>query len=203
MMHVSLDALTTHIVDGTALTALEQEHLAGCRQCRGEFETLSSLVGELALAKQSRVDVDRLAAYDALYRHVVEPQSGRLHRILATLQASLAWDGRLHTAHAVRSGASATYRLLYKSDWADVELLIDSAPGTARLQGELLPLDGTESASALIELVPKGSDVKPRTVTESDADGRFQLDRISAGSYRLSITPTSGPFLEIDPLNIS
>lgn len=201
MNHLTQDQLIAYLVDGQALTAGNQTHLAQCADCRAKADDLRVLARELSVARLSTVAPEQRARYLALFDQIQRTQSSTLPELWHRLVATLAWDSRQQPAFSgVRGGATA-YRLLFTSPMAEVELLVEPA-ATHRIEGELMSADGAGMAPpALIQMVDQAGVVQFETT--SDVHGRFHLASVTPATYGLLITPAQGPELAIDDLDLS
>jgi hypothetical protein len=118
------------------------------------------------------------------------------------LTALLAWDSRQQPAlQGVRSaGASNAFRLLYATEQAEVEILVEPEGHLFRTQGEIVTLDDLAMTPALIQWFDAGGTI--RYETESDPSGLFSLRNIVPGTYRLSIVSAASDIIEIEALEI-
>ncbi|MBV7337282.1 hypothetical protein KFU94_55440 [Chloroflexi bacterium TSY] len=232
MSELTIDRLFEYVFDDVALTADEQSLLARDHALRGELAQIRGLASELAIARASLPRTEIIERYTDLFQHVThsvketEPPVhesidlvGRVRRgmsnLLSSLQAQLTLDSRQGLALAgVRSTAASSYRLLYTTPEADIELLVDTSGNGRRLTGELLPLQ--ENAISILPALLHLSSIDDSdnassdslndtlvTQTTTDANGRFRLTGIKPGNYSLVLTPPEGDLIEIEPLEIT
>ena len=201
MTHLTADQLYAIVFDQAAPDTAIADHLALCPACRTELDQLRQMAGDLAVARLSEPSPAALQRYAALFAQV-QQRGSRLGEFWQTLRATLAWDSRQQPAtQGVRSGAAAGYRLLYTTPRAEVELMVEPGQHSGVLEGDIIELSAGEGATpALVQLL---DDTKVAThETEAGADGRFRLENVQPGIYRLLITPVTGAAVEIDPLEI-
>lgn len=207
MTHLDPELLYSAAIDAAPLTAEAAEHLASCATCRAAVAELQTLARDLAVIRASEPSPAALERYYAVYIHVQQQPSG-LGAIWQNLKAMLVWDSRQEPAlQGVRSAAagSPSFRLLYATDQAEIEMLVEPEGEVFRTQGEIIPQDDEETASsavapALIQWIDRDGLV--RYETESDARGLFSQRNIAPGTYRLSIVSAVSPIIEIEALEI-
>jgi hypothetical protein len=206
MTHLDPGLLYTAAIEAQPLTGEDAAHLAGCATCRDKLAEIELLMGDIAIMRRSAPSAVALERYYAAFAHV-EQQPAGLQAIWQSLKAMLVWDSRQEPAlQGVRSGAtSASFRLLYATDRAEVEMLVEPEGRFFRTQGEIIAQDDEETAGglaapALIQWIDKDGSI--RYETESDARGLFSLRNIMPGTYRLSIFSPVSPMLEIEALEI-
>lgn len=202
MEHLQDEQLVSMIFDSATLPPTAMAHLDGCAACQAQADGLRRMAAEMAIARQSIVAPGAMARYFALFEQVERTGHSLGSRLGAWLAAVLTWDSRSTALAArVRSGGTAAYRLLYAAGDVEVELMVEPGNGARRVEGEVI---GPQTASgvALIELAHVAA-AEPVTVVESEPSGRFRLERVLPGAYRMTITPGQGPVVEIDTLDIS
>lgn len=201
MSHLSPEQLYSAAIDHLPLSADAKQHLAQCAACRSEYEELSILARELAVARASYVAPAILQEYAALFTRI-EQQPGQLATWWRSLQAVLAWDSRQQPAlMGIRSaGTAMTYRLLYTSEPAEIELMVESDGRQCTIQGEIVPNEGLRLTPALLQWF--AADGTPRYETESSS-GHFALPSVTPGLYRLRTEFASGDSIEIEALEIT
>ncbi|HXF61643.1 MAG TPA: hypothetical protein VNK95_08500 [Caldilineaceae bacterium] len=194
--------LYNHLLDGVPLPEDAAAHLAGCPPCRERLARLEQLMTELAVARRSRPSPATEARYAALFAQVAQRPAGVASELAAWVKGVLAWDSRRQPLLAGVRGAGA-YRLLYTAGEAEVELLVEPVGSGRRLIGEFYR--DNEGAVVLVELAPLTAPPSPYPVNtvESNSDGRFILDRVPPGQYRLIMTPFDGPIIEIEPVELT
>jgi len=200
--HPSDDLLYDYVLDGDPLPESAAAHIEGCPRCRERLARLEQLKTELAIARLSRPSPTTEARYDALFAHVAQRPAGVVSELAAWVKGMLAWDSRHRPLPAGVRGASP-YRLLYTAGDAEVELLVEPVGSGRRLIGELYRSD--EGTVALVELAPLTAPPLPYpgNVVESNHEGRFILDRVPPGQYRLIMTPLDGPIIEVEPVELT
>jgi len=202
MMHTAEEAFYQWVFDGLTPNAVEQEHLAACVTCRTQLAAVQRLADELQIAQVSEPSTAALVRYSQLYAHVTQAPA-LVERLAQFITATLQWDGRRQPAwQGVRNTRVASYRLLYATDQAEIELLVVPSEGAFSIEGEIIPVH--ESAAILpvrceLQSVSSGETV---TVTESQANGRFRLNHIQAAHYRMFFTLQRGPAIIIDDLEL-
>lgn len=204
MTHLTPDHLLNHLLDQHALSQEHLSHLANCEICQAQLASLATLTGELTVARSADVDDQILARYDALFDQVVQPPT-LLQRMASLLRGELLWDSRLQPGlQGVRAaGQPTTYRLLYATEVAEIELLVEPTGPDRRLEGDLLPLDtGGLELPALVQMV-RNTDLSLVAEQEITAQGRFSLENILPAAYSLTLTPRLGPALTIPEIEIT
>jgi hypothetical protein len=201
-LHLNDILLTDHVFDGVPLPGAEAVHLEQCPVCRARLVEFTLLSQEMELARRSQPSPAALARYAALFSHVQQRPS-RLHSALQWLQARLMVDTRSELAlQGVRSAAAASYRLLYDTPAAEIDLLVEGSGATRRLQGEVVSTEDSSAVlPALIQLI--ASQTQQALESETGDQGRFTLTNIAPGRYTLLVTPASGDAFRIDDLEIS
>jgi hypothetical protein len=208
MKHLSVDQLFAIALDQAAGDAETATHLALCPTCAAELAHLTTLAGELALARRSQPAAEAMQRYAALFAQV-QKRPTSLVSLWQTVRAALIWDGRMQWGvQGIRSAAPARYRLLYQCAAAEVELLVEpmSAPGLAqpggrrRLEGEIAGTGQAAATPALVQLVDAAGVAAAET--EADPDGRFHFADVIPGSYRLLITLPEELTIESEPLEL-
>ena len=207
MTHLPPHLLYYHAFDAAPLASEAEQHLAACAACRDALADLQTLAHELAVLRASQPSAAAMDRYYAAQAHI-QRQPSRLVAAWRSITAILAWDSRLQPAlQGVRSGAGNTgYRLLYATQGAEVELLIEPEGRAFRTQGEIIAsgesaADDASLTPALIQWIDPQGDV--RYETESDASGLFSLRNIAPGTYRLSIVSAASDTIEIEALEIT
>lgn len=202
MSHLAADVLYAAVFDRISLDAEAALHLAQCAECRRAQAELAELAGDLALGRAVSVTAVTAERYAALFSEV-QQSPGRLTSLWRNFTAHLAWDSRRQPSlQGVRSAAGAAgYRMLYSSDVADVELLVESDGRLLRMQGEWVARDDARQSQALVQWF--AADGALLHETESGNDGQFALRSLQPGIYRLSILSAAGDNVEIEALEIS
>lgn len=207
MTHLPPHLLYNHAFEATPLASEAEQHLAACAACHDALADLQTLAHELYVMRASQPSAAALNSYYAAQAQIQQRPS-RLVAAWRSISAMLAWDSRMQPAlQGVRSGAGNTgYRLLYATEEAEVELLIEPEGRAFRTQGEIIASGEPETAGAaltpaLIQWIDPQGDV--RYETESDASGLFSLRNIAPGTYRLSIVSAASDTIEIEALEIA
>lgn len=210
MEHLQEARMVEAIWDGDALTAEERDHLRLCDECQRNFAAFTQINVEIEVARKSELLPEAEARYISLF---AQRGGARQERsALRTLIGSIAewvitlplWDSRQQAlAMGVRTAHSETYRLLFGVDHTEVELMVEPQHGLLRVIGEIMHEDADGSNGlALIELMAV-KDAQVAIETESDGNGRFQLERVVPGTYRLTIIPRHSRTLVIEPLGLT
>lgn len=201
MDHLTDTQLIGHIFDGFALSASGAAHLVACKLCRTQLQTLKLLECELAIAHQSQPVSESLSAYYQLFCHVQQAPS-RLANLVQTVRAGLAWDSRQLSAwQGVRTATTNIYRQLYTTERAEIELMVATRGHQRDLEGDIIPVDTDKFLTpALIQLQPYAASTLYET--QSDAQGRFCMLKVTPGHYQMGITLLNGLGLTIDGLEI-
>lgn len=202
MAHLNEEIFYAWVFDGSTPNAAESSHLAECPTCQGQLATIQQLAGALNVAKASEPSPAALARYAQLYTQVQQAPSFT-QRLSEFIVAQLQWDGRRQPAwQGVRNTQVASYRLLYATAEAEIELLVAPREGRFQIEGEVVPLaDGATLLPARCEL-HASSNAELIDTTACAADGRFHLAQVPSGQYRLAFIPDSGPTLVIDQLEL-
>lgn len=200
MRHLADDRIDVLAADADAATPAEVEHLTTCAECHTKLTELRALLDDLHLYAQATPAPATLARYHAL-ADALEPAPSKLSALWQSVTAALAWDSRRQTAGAVRSGALSDYRLLYTTPLVDIELMVSPVNAGRRIEGEFIPQEQAASPLAMIELEPVDAE-NGHTVT-TRADGRFRLDAVAPGTYRMTVVPAHGQLHVIEQLEIS
>jgi hypothetical protein len=210
MEHLAEERMMGNIWDGAALTPGEHDHLRLCASCQSHFAALAQLRDDFEIARRSQVPPEVEERYFAVFAQARQDGAGR--SFLGDLIGNLAewvtalplWDSRDQMLTAgVRNGNRSSYRVLYGTDTTEIELMIEPQNGLLRVVGELMTetTDG-KSGLALIELMA-AENSRVALETESDSNGRFQLESVPPGNYALIITPRYSPVMVIKPLELT
>lgn len=198
MNHLSEARLYELHLDSMPLSAVESEHLAGCEACAARSAQVASLARSFALVRRSRLAREAYPRLYALYDQVQSRSLGR--RLGAWVSARLTLDTRTASAAAGLRGAAGAYRLLYSTDAADVELMVERAQGALRVEGEVLPLRAEhETLPVLVQLESAAGIVAEM---ETNSEGRFALEKVAPGSYRLWLAFAGAGDVIIEELEI-
>ncbi len=197
------------------LSAIESAHLAACTLCQTQLAKVQLLSRELAVAKWSEPSTAAKERYAALFEtartNTATPLTAInswLGALAETVKASVMWNGRDQLlAQGVRNASTASYRLLYSTEQAEIELLIEPVAGHFKVEGELLPMQQEgQILPVLLELyegplsAPAGSAIFSG---ESDDEGRFHIPPMPAGAYSLCLVPPQGAIIVVDPLELA
>ncbi|HRW07439.1 MAG TPA: hypothetical protein P5121_20190 [Caldilineaceae bacterium] len=212
--HLAEDLLQTVALGELVLSTAERAHLDQCVSCRQRWAAIELLQEELAVARLSAPSATAHERYLALFReadvNATDPLTtfaGYLGHLADAVVAAVMWNGRERLAlQGVRNMATTSYRMLYSTEQAEIELLIEPAAGNFSIEGEVLPLGKEVLFPVLVEVHERHTNTAyytPRFSTESDDDGRFHIPPMPAGAYALYLAPTSGTALMIDPLELA
>lgn len=202
MAHVQMDRILGYVFDGLALSDAEQAHVIDCSDCLAQLRGAELLAGELAVARQSSVSVEARARYQALFAAVDQQASSTLDRLGEWLRAVLTWDSRQQPlAAGVRSAGSSNFRLLYAAGEWEVEMLVEPVNGGRRVVGEIAGADALDGP-ALVEIAALDA-TGPELAIVTDEDGRFRVERLAPGRYRMALTLSQGPILELPDLDLA
>lgn len=202
MAHLNEEVFYAWVFGGSTPSVAERSHLAECILCQGQLAAIQQLASELTVAKASEPSPAALARYLQLYAQVQQAPS-LPQRLAEFMVAQLQWDGRRQPAwQGVRNTQVASYRLLYATADAEIELLVAPREGRFQIEGEVVPLDDTITLlPARCELYESRS-MELIATAECTPDGRFHLAQVPIGQYRLSFVPASGPATVIDKLEL-
>ena len=202
MAHLTEAIFYEWVFDGSTPSTAERSHLEQCTACQAQLAGLYQLAGALQIAKASEPSPAALARYAQLYSQIQQAPSFA-QRLTEFIVAQLQWDGRQQPAwQGVRNTQVASYRLLYATAQAEIELLVAPREGRFQIEGEVIPR--TEPTT----LLPARCELHDRMraelidATDCPADGRFHLAYVPTGQYRLAFVPASGPTLVIDELEL-
>lgn len=203
MSHIGRKRLFDLALDEAAMPGDDVSHLAECTSCRHELEAVMLLLRELKMARQSTPSAAAMARYGEIFKDAPLRIQSPLARLSHWVQAHLALDSRVAPLVAgVRGGRTGSYRILFTSDYADVELMVEDDGGVRRLEGEYMEI---EERGALPVLVQLQDDVSGGLAAEieSDSTGRFWLAGVEPGQYSLIITDQVGEVVEVSKMEIS
>lgn len=202
MAHLNDDFFYAWVFDGSVPSATERSHLAECPTCQEQLAAIQQLAGEFNVAKASEPSPAALAHYAQLYTQIQQAPSFT-QRLTDFIVAQLQWDGRRQPAwQGVRNTQVASYRLLYATANAEIELLVAPREGRFQIEGEVVPLDDTTT------FLPARCELQGSTsadlidTTECPPNGRFHLAQVPTGQYRLAFVPVSGPTVIIEQLEL-
>jgi hypothetical protein len=201
MTHLSDDQLYAAVLDQTLLDPDAAAHLATCAECRRQIVALHQLQADLAFAQRSQPSPAALGRYAALFDRVTQQPSdwsGWLQRLVG----HLTWDSRQQPAlQGVRTAARSDYRLLYAAGVLELELLISGQEPRFTVEGELLAPQAA-LLPALVQL--QGMTTPDALYEQTTADtGRFRLDGVTGGRYRLWIALADGTVVEFADLDLA
>lgn len=202
MAHLNEEFFYAWVFDGSVPSAAERNHLDNCTACQGQLTAVQKLASELHIARASEPAAAALARYSQFYAQVQQAPS-LSQRLTEFIIAQLQWDGRRQPAwQGVRNTQVASYRLLYATTEAEIELLVAPHEGHFQIEGEVVPL------SEPTTFLPARCALQDSTSTEiigtaaCQPNGRFHLEHVPTGQYRLSFVPAMGPTIVIDKLEL-
>lgn len=202
MEHISEEIFYDWLLESSTPSAAEEQHLIHCAACQAQWATVQTLGRELQIARASTPSSAALNRYFQFYDQIEQALSVA-QRFTAFITAQLQWDGRRQPAwQGVRNTQVASYRLLYGAKQAEIELLVAPREGRFQIDGEVVPL--TEPTTLLPARCELQDMVSAETVntTECQTSGRFHLNNVPTGRYRLCFVPTTGPTIVIDELEL-
>lgn len=203
MDHLSEEQIYQYIFNHINLEQGEAAHLATCDQCQQQVAQFRILYQELSIAQHSQPTPSTLSTYYQLFDQV-QREPSILAQGLAWLRAQLQWDSRQQPAlQGVRGASSPTYRLLYSSDVADIDLLVEARNGSRWIEGEIVPFEA--SALQLPALLQVSNLLNSESIyeVESDASGRFRIESLVPGTYTFALVPRQGANLQIEQLKLT
>jgi len=211
MEHLTQEQIFTHVLDSADLPPEERVHLETCSECQNEVQAITSLVSELRIVRASQPSADTLAAYQTIFKEHGPSRRGALTRAWNWVSAALVSDSRMQPLPASsRSVRSGSYRLLYDSPQADIELFVEGDGSSRWLQGDVIlsepDANDEEDANAAGDMLVQLQDLDTLDIlfeTKTDDEGRFRFDIVPMGDYRLLVTGLPEEFLEISELKIT
>lgn len=204
--HIHEDRLLVLAFANASTAASEATHLARCTDCRARLQEYALLERELLVAKLSEPSAAAQQRYAAMFEHARVNATGiveRLAQFADAVKASVMWNGHARlAADGVRSASTTSYRMLYGTEQAEIELLVEPVGGHFKIEGELLPLQGPEAALPVwLELYQADGHVS--FSGESDGEGRFHIPAMAPGEYALYLVPPVGSPMLIEALELS
>lgn len=201
MEHLDDAQLNSLVFDGVALADDGRLHLQGCVTCQQALQAIQFMASELTVARRSVLSPAAQQRYASLFAHV-QRQPSLLQQLWQAVRATLTWDSRQQPVFQGVRGAAMTYRLLYETPQAAIELMVEAGQELRHLEGEVaLEAGETAVTPLLVQLVaPDGA--LPH-VTMTDDFGRFYLDDVTPGAYHLLLTLADGTLLVVQDLEIS
>lgn len=199
--HLTEERIYHLAFDHVAARPEEERHLAQCSDCAGLLAELAVLADEFEIGRAAEPAAYTLAGYYALADQIQQQPSG-LGEMMRRVVAALTWDSRSTPAlQGVRSAGSASYRLLYGAETAEIEVMVEHRDATWRLEGDLIPLGPDAAAGPVLVQLQRRGAAWPVAEVESD-DGRFRFENVAAGAYELVMTPTQGATILVGSLEI-
>jgi hypothetical protein len=202
MAHIPEELFYQWVFDGSSASAAEGEHLEICPVCRTNYAAVQRLGQEVRIAQASTPSAAAIARYQQLYAQVTQAPS-LVQRVTELITAHLQWDGRQQpTWQGVRNPQVTSYRLLYTTEQAEIELLIVPRAGSFQIEGEVMPLTEVTAVLPAWCEVTNAADGETLYAAESQPNGRFHLGDMPGGRYHLSFTTPTGPTLVINDLEL-
>ncbi|MBX3015909.1 MAG: hypothetical protein KF832_30595 [Caldilineaceae bacterium] len=201
MMHILEDTFYQWVFADGVPSAQEQAHLHQCPSCHAYLLGLHQMAQEFQIARASEPSTAALTRYYHFFEEIAQFPS-LVQRLGTWLTAQLQWDGRHQPAwQGVRNAQRVSYRLLYVTDEAEIELLIAPQEGQCQIEGEVIALRDRVPGQCEIYALPAMS---PLATTPCDPDGRFRLGTFPVGHYQLHIRFDQDDLtLVIDDLELS
>src|SRR5262249_23117368 len=136
--HLGEDRLVRFVFEQSVLSDDQAAHLAGCRECQEQLQAWQQLQGELSVAQQSQPSPAAYARYAQLFSQAPPPPSP-FKQVIQWANALLAWDSRQQPAlQGVRSPVRTGYRLLYNTQYTEIDLMVTPHAALFNLEGEIL-----------------------------------------------------------------
>jgi hypothetical protein len=211
MTHLAQDRLYATTLDDARLSSDEQSHLETCQQCQGELNAIRAIVKELQIAHAIEPSSAALDLYQSIFLEHGPAAKSALERAWTWITATLVLDSRTQPLPAAtRSVRAESYRILYDSPSADIELFVEGEGSYRHLQGDVMELNSEPSVSIakraeishLIQLQDT-STLKIVLETYTNEEGRFWFEAVPVGNYRLLVTDSQDILLEIADLVIT
>lgn len=202
MTHISEETFYAWVFEKINAGTAEHSHLEACAACQKHLAAIQKLAHELQIARASEPTPAAFARYFQLYEQVQQAPS-LFQQVAAFITAQLQWDGRRQpTWQGVRNSYVASYRLLYGTDQAEIELLVAPREGQFQIEGEVVPLE--EPTTLLPARYELQNVVNGETIytAECQSSGRFHLDDVPSGHYRLCFVPLIGATIVINDLEL-
>lgn len=201
--HISPDQLMAVALGQTALAEADVSHLAGCAECRQQVEAMTLLLHELKVARASTPSAAATARYVDAFHAMPRRGQSPLGALGRWIMAQLSFDSRVAPlAAGIRSGRAGSYRMLFSSERADLELMVEDDGGMRRLEGEYMEVAAESALPVLVQLQARTTGGLAAEA-ESDDAGRFWLTGIEPGQYALILTDQVGGVMEVRTLEIT
>ncbi|MEZ4674739.1 MAG: hypothetical protein R2932_10915 [Caldilineaceae bacterium] len=209
--HLTESQLFAVAFDGETLTAGQSRHLASCADCRTAMAVWQTLDRELAVARLSNVSDNALARYQTIFETAKVNATGVnatgvvqwFGQFTDAIKASVMWNGHARlTMQVVRNGSAVGYRMLYGTELAEIELMIEPVGEQFKIEGEVLPLQTADSLLPVwLELHKRNGPL--RFSGESDSHGRFHIPAMDSGAYTLYMIPAEGAAMLVDTVELA
>jgi len=219
--HLTDEQLQAIICEKASLSVDERAHLNVCSGCEHRFAAMQLLDQELQISRMSLPSTAMKERYYSLLRETQVNATKPIAAIAAivaeiagfadAIKAAVMWNGRDRLAMGgVRNATAASYRMLYSTKQAEIELMVEPIAGNFKIEGELLPVDLPVDEDKQLFPVLWEVYASPATAThpmpifvgESDRDGRFHIPPMPAGAYTIYMAPIEGDALLIEPLEL-
>ncbi|MCB0187584.1 MAG: hypothetical protein KDE31_25120 [Caldilineaceae bacterium] len=191
-----------------------QAHLYSCQQCQEQLAAIELVLLELEVARLSEPSPHAVERYLALFREVDVNATGPLAAVVShaaffadAIKVAVMWNGRERLAlQGVRTVGTASYRMLYSTEEAEIELMVEPVAGDFKIEGELLPVTAERQLFPLLLEIhdrSRHSGISiPVFTGESDDEGRFHVPPIPAGEFAIYLAPVDGQALVIESLEL-
>lgn len=203
--HMTEERICAVALDGAPVSSQEEAHLTQCATCQSTLNSYNTMARELLIAKLSQPSPTAEERYVSLFAEYAVNATGitdRLAQFADAIKASVMWNGRERLmAAGVRNASTTSYRMLYGSTMAEIELLVEPIGAQFKIEGELLPLQAHERVLPVwLELHDQGGDLAYSG--ESSAEGRFHIPAMAPGEYSLYLLPPEGAPVYIESLEL-
>jgi hypothetical protein len=210
MTHLTDERLTDLAFESIEPTPAEAAHLDECPVCAQAYADLTMLASELQVAARSHPSSDAVQRYYGLFDQVEQQPQG-LKALWRDLVAALVWDSRQQAAlQGVRSVVAAEYRLLYSAGSMELELMVETDGRRRHVEGDLIAASGEAVAPALVTLerlsgesAPVPEILETEILETETADGRFRLQDVVPGRYRMTVATLTDETIVVDSLDIT
>ena len=200
--HLSPEQLDAWTWEGEPLPTYAAAHLAECIDCQQRLGALRQLADDLTIARRSQPSEAALDRYTALFDQGQHGTSA-LNAIAGWVRAILRWDSRQVPALAgVRSAGTRSYRIIYSTPAADVELWVVPQASFCSLEGDCILGNTKRGESGPLVQLYSLEDDSIVLETEATGDGRFRFARVPAGNYDLWITDAVGPSVVLEKITL-
>jgi len=190
MRHLSIENLMNY-VDGQGSDvekSTEETHLAGCRECSELRQEFQLLVSQLREDSSFEPPASLIEWSKNLFQPVIQPTSGGLRKIIASLVFDTFDEPMLA---GVRRVGAPPRQLLFRAGDVDVDVKIESMEANDRitLVGQVLSSATKFFDNTPVKLESHGI-VRYRTRT--NGVGEFSFDEVPKDTYHLSVDLPEG-----------